>query len=83
MIQNKFGEDGIGEKILLQGEELWVNNVLLLSICFSLINILDDEFSENNKFGDKVASMAEKIYETIRQENQPSDDAGNAGLITP
>ena len=83
MIQNKFGEDGIGEKILLQGEELWVNNVLLLSICFSLINILDDEFSENNKFGDKVASMAEKIYETIRQENQPNDDAGNAGLITP
>lgn len=74
-IKPKYGADGVGIPIDMDGETMWVNEHMLFATLIAIITYLDNAI---DKSGDTIALIAEKVYDHITQSTGPVDRSGDS-----
>ena len=75
---NRIGEDGVGTLVKLGQNEMWVNDNFVLATLIAIITSLD---MDTPHIGERIASIAEAIYDELKETNTsgPATGVANGG----
>ena len=75
---NRIGEDGVGTLVKLGQNEMWVNENFILATLIAIITSLD---MDTPQIGERIATIAEAVYEELKGTNtsEPAGDVADGG----